>query len=164
MNSFNVGLMAIGTMVMVVYMSLKVTSNQSGFGDYVTYRTIVRDASGIFPKTPIKVAGINAGRIKRIELQQNNALITFEVLKKVKITKDSKLRIKTVGFLGDKFLEIYIGNSAERLTESSLLVSEEAGGVEGLVQNAGDVLLDVKVIVNSLKDALSPKHPSLQLQ
>lgn len=156
MNSFNVGLMAIGTMVMVVYMSLKVTSNQSGFGDYVTYRTIVRDASGIFPKTPIKVAGINAGRIKRIELQQNNALITFEVLKKVKITKDSKLRIKTVGFLGDKFLEIYIGNSAERLTESSLLVSEEAGGVEGLVQNAGDVLLDVKVIINSLKDSLAP--------
>lgn len=157
MNNFNVGLMAIATMVMVVYMSLKVTSNQSGFGEYVSYRTIVRDASGIFPKTPIKVAGINAGRIKKIELQQNNALITFEVLKRVKISSDSKLRIKTVGFLGDKYLEIFIGKSPERLDPQSLIVSEEGGGVEGLVQNAGDVLADVKIIVNSLKDSLAPE-------
>lgn len=156
MNNFNVGIMAIATMVMVAYMSLKVTSNQSGFGEYISYRTIVRDASGIFPKTSIKVAGINAGRIKKIELQQNTALITFEVLKKVRISSDSKLRIKTVGFLGDKYLEIFIGKDAERLSENALITSEEGGGVEGLVRDASDVLTDVKIIVNSLKDSLAP--------
>ena len=77
MNEFKVGLLAIFTIASLVAMSLKITSNQSGFGQYVTYRTIVKDASGIFPKTPIKVAGISAGRIASIELQGNNALITF---------------------------------------------------------------------------------------
>ena len=36
MNEFKVGLLAIATMVAVVVMSLKVTSNQSGFGQYIT--------------------------------------------------------------------------------------------------------------------------------
>ena len=66
MNELKVGLLALATMAAVAVMSIKVTSNQSGFGDYVTYKTIVSDASGIFPKTPIKVAGINAGRIKKL--------------------------------------------------------------------------------------------------
>ena len=106
MSELKVGLLALSAMISVVFMSLKITSNQSGFGDYTTYRTIIKDASGIFPKTPIKVAGINAGRIKQIELQDNSALITFEVLNRVKITTGSKLRMKSVGFLGDKYLEM----------------------------------------------------------
>ena len=94
MNEFKVGLMALASMIAVVVMSLVVTSNQSGFGEYVPYKTIVKNASGIFPKTPIKVAGINAGRIKSIELQGNEALISFEVLERVKITENSVLKIK----------------------------------------------------------------------
>ena len=157
MNEIKVGLLALATMATVVYMSIKVTSNQSGFGNYIAYRTIVRDASGIFPKTPIKVAGINAGRIKKIELADNNALITFEVLERVMISKNSKLRIKTVGFLGDKYLEIYVGDSTERLPQMSFITAEEAGGMENLVKDAGEVLKDVKVVVRSIKDTLAPK-------
>lgn len=156
MNEFKVGLMALASMVAIVIMSLVITSNQSGFGEYVSYRTIINDASGIFPKTPIKVAGINAGRIKSIELQGNKALITFEVLKRVKITENSILKIKAVGFLGDKYLEIYVGNSPNRLSENSFLDSKEGGGVEALVKDSGEILKDVKVIVKSLKDSFVP--------
>lgn len=155
-NEFKVGLMALATIAAVVVMSFKITSNQSGFGDYVTYRTIVGDASGIFPKTPIKVAGINAGRIKGIELTGNQALITFEVLEDIKVPKDSRLRIKTVGFLGDKYLEISVGKSDERLETMGFLIAEEAGGMENLVKDASEVLQDVKVIVKSVKDSFAP--------
>ncbi len=156
MNEFKVGLLAIGTLIAVVIMSLKITSNQSGFGQYVTYRTIVKDASGIFPKTPIKVAGINAGRIISIELQGNSALITFEILKQIEVTKNSKLRIKSVGFLGDKYLEIYIGDSKQLLAKYDFIESEEAAGIENLVKDTSEVLADVKVVVKSLKDSIAP--------
>ncbi len=139
-------------------MSIKVTSNQSGFGDYVTYRTIIHDASGIFPKTPIKVAGINAGRIKQIELADNNAVITFEVLKRVTITKDSQLRIKSVGFLGDKYIEIKIGDSTQRLEVNGFISSKEGGGMENLMQDASIIFADVKEVVASLKESLAPEN------
>jgi phospholipid/cholesterol/gamma-HCH transport system substrate-binding protein len=157
-NEFKVGLLAIATIASVIIMSLKVTSNQSGFGDYVTYRTIIRDASGIFPKTPIKVAGINAGRIKKIELADNNAVITFEVLQKVTITKDSQLTIKSVGFLGDKYIEIKIGDSTQRLEPNGFISSKEGGGMENLVQDASVILKDVKDVVRSLKESLAPDN------
>ncbi|MFA6236482.1 MAG: MlaD family protein [Bacteriovorax sp.] len=157
MNEFKVGLLAIATIVAVVIMSLKVTSNQSGFGQYVTYRTIVKDASGIFPKTPIKVAGINAGRISSIELQGNTALITFEILKQIQVTKNSKLRIKSVGFLGDKYIEIFVGDSSEMLRKFDFIDSEEAAGLENLIKDTSEVLADVKLIVRSLKDSIAPE-------
>ncbi len=157
MNEFKVGLLAIATLAAIVFMSFKITSNQSGFGQYVTYRTIVKDASGIFPKTPIKVAGISAGRITAIELQGNTALITFEILKQIQVTKNSKLRIKSVGFLGDKYIEIYVGDSPEVLAKFDFIDSEEAAGIETLVKDASEVLTDVKVIVKSLKDSIAPE-------
>jgi len=148
--------MALATMAAIAFMSFKITSNQSGFGDYIEYKTIVRDASGIFPKTPIKVAGINAGRIKNIELIGNNALITFEVLDKVKITTDSKLRIKTVGFLGDKFLEIQIGKSDKRLESGGSIVAVEGAGLETIMKDASEVVKDVKEMIASLKNTIAP--------
>lgn len=156
MNELKVGLLAISAMFAVGYMSLKVTSNQSGFGDYITYRTIVSDASGIFPKTPIKVAGISAGKIKSIELQGNHALITFEILKKVLVSSDSKLVVKTVGFLGDRYLEIRIGKTEVRLSENSFISSEAGGGMENLMKDASLVMKDVKKIVYSIKQSLAP--------
>lgn len=156
MNEFKVGLLAIATIVAIVFMSFKITSNQSGFGQYVTYRTIVKDASGIFPKTPIKVAGIAAGRITSIELQGNTALITLEILKQIKVTKNSKLRIKSVGFLGDKYIEIYVGDSPELLAKMDFLDSEEAAGMETLIKDAAEILVDVKTIVKTLKDTVAP--------
>lgn len=158
MNEFKVGLMAIATIVAVTFMSIKVTTNQSGFGDYITYRTILKDATGIFPKTPIRVAGINAGRIKLIELQGNNALITFEVLKEIQVTDDSRLRIKSVGFLGDKYLEIALGRSSVILEPMGFLIAEEGGGMEDLLADAGEVLKDVKAMSGSFRDVFAPEN------
>lgn len=156
MNEFKVGILAIATLAAIVFMSFKITSNQSGFGQYVQYKTIVKDASGIFPKTPIKVAGIAAGRITAIELQGNTALISFEILKQIQVTKNTKLRIKSVGFLGDKYIELYIGGSPEILSKNDFIDSEEAAGMESLIKDASEVLTDVKTIVKSLKDSVAP--------
>ncbi len=83
MNPLKVGLLTLVAMASVVVMSLKITQNQSGFGKHITYKTILKDASGIFEKTPIKVAGINAGKIKSIELENSQALIIFEIQEEI---------------------------------------------------------------------------------
>lgn len=158
MNEFKVGLLTLGTIAAVVIMSFQITSNQSGFGKYVTYRTIIEDATGIFEKSSIKVAGITAGRIKKIELYNEKALITFEILKEVRITKGSKLRVKSLGFLGDKYIDIILNrNSQEIIPEGSLIASSETGGLENLTKDASEVLADVKEIVRNIKYSLAPE-------
>lgn len=157
MNTFKVGLLVIISIASVVIMSVKITSNQSGFGDYVEYRSIFKDASGIFPKTPIKVAGIPVGRIIDIQLQRRNALVTFEILEDVPITEGSIIRVRTVGFLGDKFLDVKLSKSKKVLKKHSLVPIEEVGGIETVLSDVRDIIYDTRKIISEIKDTILPE-------
>jgi len=164
-NEFKVGVLAIASLLAIGYMSFMITSKQAGYGRYTKYRTIIRDASGVFPKTPIKVAGITAGRINNIELLDNNALITFEIIDKIKLTKGSKLRIKSVGFLGDRYIEILLnGDETEPIPEMGFLSASEGGGMENLMRDAGDIMAEVKELVVGFKKALVPENEQSPLK
>ena len=156
MNPLKVGLLTLAALASVVIMSLKITTNKTGFGDYVTYKTVLKDASGIFEKSSIKVAGINAGRIKSIELHgSEGALLTFEMLEGIKLTNNSRLKIKSVGFLGDKYLDIILGDqNAEKLPPESMIPASGGEGFEELTKDAGEVLKEVKEIAKTIKESL----------
>ncbi len=148
MNPLKVGLLTLAAMASVVVMSIKITQNQSGFGKHVQYKTIIDDASGILEKTPIRVAGINSGRIKKIELAGNKALITFEISEDIKVTPDAKLKIKSVGLLGDKFIDMDLGDArGSRLDEDSMIPTAGGEGVD-------DILKEVKDIASTIKESL----------
>lgn len=139
----------------IVVVSLKITADKATFGDFVEYGTIINDATGIYENSSIKVAGIVAGRIKEITLSGSQALVKFEVLEKIKVTENSRLRIKSVGFLGDKFIDIYLGDpNAPRLKEGSLVLAEAGAGFEQIGKDASEILKDVKVIAAVIKDSL----------
>lgn len=157
MNELKVGLLTLLAIASLVVVSLKITSNDPGFGDYVEYQAILNDATGIYENASIRVAGIVAGRIKAIKLSANQtqAVMTFEVLSEIKITKFSVLKIKTVGFLGDKYIDINPGAvDAPRLPEGEYVPVEGGGGFEELGKDASDVLKEVKQISKAIKEAL----------
>jgi phospholipid/cholesterol/gamma-HCH transport system substrate-binding protein len=155
LNELKVGLLTLAAIASLVVVSLKITANKSGFGEYIEYRTILNDASGIYENSSIKVAGIVAGRIKTIDLSGSQALIKFEVLKQIKVTRFSVLRIKTVGFLGDKYLDIYLGNpEAPRLKEGAMIAAEAGAGFEELGKDASEILKDVKEIAKAIRESL----------
>jgi len=155
LNPLKVGLLTLAAMASVVVMSLKITQNQSGFGKHVQYQTKLKDASGIFEKTPIKVAGINAGKINKIELDGSEALIVFEITDKIKVTDAAKLKIKSVGLLGDKFIDMDLGTQGgERLPEGSSIITEGGEGLDNLTKDAGEVLKEVKEIAQTIKESL----------
>ncbi len=158
MNPLKVGLLALAALSSIVVMSLKITQNQTGFGTHTEYQTLLEDASGIQEKTSIKVAGITAGRIKSIELHDNKALITFEIVDKVKVTEGSFLSIKSVGLLGDKFIDLRLGNSGNPLPEGARLETQPGAGFDTLAQDASAVLKEVKEIAASVKDALRDEN------
>lgn len=165
MSELKVGMLALFALASVVFMSLKITSNQAGFGKYTAYQTVLDDATGIVEKTPIKVAGINAGRIKRIRLQGNKALVEFEMMDDIKMTPSSRLNVKSVGFLGDKYLDIDLGEaSGQRLEEGSLVPSEVAGGLDSIGKDAGAMIKEIKEVAILIKESLKEADGSNRLE
>lgn len=157
LNELKVGLLTLLAIASLVIVSLKITSNQAGFGDYIEYKAILGDATGIYENATIRVAGIVAGRIKKVELSKNQtqAVMTFDVLTDIKMTKESVLRIKTVGFLGDKYIDINPGNTTlPRLPEGEYIPVTGGGGFEELGKDASDVLKEVKEIAKVIKESL----------
>jgi phospholipid/cholesterol/gamma-HCH transport system substrate-binding protein len=158
-------MLALFALASVVFMSLKITSNQAGFGKYTEYQTVLDDATGIVEKTPIKVAGINAGRIKRIRLQGNKALVEFEMKDDIKMTPNSRLNVKSVGFLGDKYLDINLGEpTPKRLEEGSLVPSEVAGGLDTIGKDAGAMIKEIKEVAILIKESLKEADGSNRLE
>ncbi|MFP5459639.1 MAG: MlaD family protein [Bacteriovoracia bacterium] len=165
MSELKVGLLAMFALASVVFMSLKVTSNQAGFGEYVGYQTMLEDASGIVEKTPIKVAGINAGRIKKIRLQGNKALVEFEMKEDIPLTPNSRLQIKSVGFLGDKYLDIDLGEPTPlKLEEGALVPSDIAGGLDSIGKDAGAMIKEIKEVAILVKESLKDQDGSNRLE
>ncbi len=155
MNEVKVGILAFLAIASLVTVSLTITANKASFGEFVEYKTILDDATGIYENSSIKVAGIVAGRIKSISLSGSQALLTFEVLNNIKITKFSRLRIKSVGFLGDKYIDIFLGNpDAPRLEAGQMVPADAGAGFEQLGKDASEILKDVKVIAKVIKDSL----------
>lgn len=155
MNELKVGFLTLLAIASVAVVSLKISSDKDAFGDYVEYQTILNDASGIYENSSIKVAGIVAGYITEVRLSGSKALVHFRVLKQIKITEFSRLRIKSVGFLGDKFMDIYLGDpSAKRLRENAMVLAEGGAGFEELGKDASEILKDVKVIAKVIRESL----------
>jgi phospholipid/cholesterol/gamma-HCH transport system substrate-binding protein len=165
LNELKVGFFTLLAIASLVTVSLRMTSSQNTLGSSVQYKTFVSDATGIFPKTQIKVAGITAGRIKTIELVDNQALITFDITESIKVTEGAVIKIKSVGFLGDKYIDISTGpQDRDRLEPGSLIRSEVGGGIEDLAKGANEVIGDVKIIVSDIKKALQDDDKSNALR
>lgn len=110
-----VGVLVLVAIFILFYMSFRIGKfgafHEPGYVLYVT----LQDASGIDPRTPIQISGVDVGRVRSIGLEGYNALVTLNIRRNVGIPKDSKITVKTQGVLGDKYIEILPGKASESL-------------------------------------------------
>ncbi len=66
----------------------------------------VDDATGLRRKSPVKTLGLEIGYIHAVNLDGDKVIIDVCVTAPVKITGETHAYIKSLGFLGDRFLEL----------------------------------------------------------
>ena len=114
-TELKVGVLVLVAIFILFYMSFRIGKfgvfHEPGYILYVT----LQDASGIDPRTPIQIAGVDVGRVRSVGLEGYNALVTLNIRRNVGIPKDSKITVKTQGVLGDKYIEILPGKASESL-------------------------------------------------
>jgi len=99
---------------------------------------------------PVKMAGVEIGRVKGIDLAEDKVEVTLKLRNTAKVKTDSKASIKFVGLMGQNFVSIDFGTPKAVVIEpNSLLQTVEQGdlnslmvklesvatGVEGLTKN-----------------------------
>ncbi|MEO8425653.1 MAG: MlaD family protein [Verrucomicrobiota bacterium] len=101
---------------------------------------------------PVKMAGVEIGRVENIKLVDNKVEVTVKVSKDTGIKTDSKAAVKFTGLMGQNFVSITFGSAtAPKISDGAELETTEqadlssimtkldnvATGVEGLAKNLG---------------------------
>ena len=71
--------------------------------------THVESAAGLDKNSPVRIAGVEVGKVEGIVLDGTKAKVTLHLPVNVKIPAGSKLFVKSAGLLGEKYIEIVPG-------------------------------------------------------
>lgn len=111
-TEFKVGVLVLVGIALLFYMSFRVGkfgSLSEGQGYQVTVH--FKNIAGLDVKSPVQVAGVQVGTVGKISLDGSVAKTSLIIRKNVRIPVDSKVAIKSFGILGDKYIEIAMGQS-----------------------------------------------------
>lgn len=114
-----------------------------GQSQYYTVYADFDSVSGLKKGAVVSMAGVDIGKISKIELTADEqARVSLYLLKNIKLTDDAIASVKTKGIIGDKYIRISQGGSDDFLKEGDLLTeTESAIDLEELVSKYifGDV-------------------------
>ena len=112
-----VGILVLAGIVILFYMSFSI-------GKYGIFReqgyeinVSIDNASGLDIKTPVQIAGVEVGKVRKITLDGYKAKATLIIKEGVKIPVDSRVAVKSQGVLGDKVIEIIPGKEKTLLAQ-----------------------------------------------
>jgi phospholipid/cholesterol/gamma-HCH transport system substrate-binding protein len=106
------------------------------FEKQYAYRTYFRSAVGLKIGDPVRVAGVDAGKVRNIGLEDSRVRIDFYVNDANLVREDSLAEIRQTNLLGGVFLGLDFG-SAERpvMPVDSEVRSYEGSNIEQLISN-----------------------------
>jgi phospholipid/cholesterol/gamma-HCH transport system substrate-binding protein len=122
--------------------------------------TFVQDVAGLRQGGSVTIAGQLAGVVKEIELlpvdadTTRNLRIVFEINEDLRqqVRGDSRARLRTMGLLGDKVLDVSVGTPRHApLTEGDTVPSEATLDYEAIITKAAGSVDDVVALTRDLR-------------
>ena len=158
---FRVGLVVLVGLVAVMSGIFMVGRRANLFRKKLPYETRFDSASGLVPGNPVRLNGVTVGNVLEVKLSPDPADRSVQVVYDVDRRLRSRLRagtrasIKTIGLLGDKYIDLDGGSVSEPEIEVNGEIKAAPGtGIEKLLEGGGDLLTDLGAIARSLKNIL----------
>jgi len=141
---FMIGLILLGLM-------LEVGEKWNPFERKITYNTFLTTVTGLKIGDPVRLAGVDVGRITNIKVHDANVEIIFEVRDNTKIKTDTVASLRLTNLLGGQFLSLSFGSPSAPLLEGGKTVAgKDSANIDVIVDNVSDVVKNAKVLINDL--------------
>ena len=130
---------------------LEIGEKWNPFDKKVPYKTYLTTVTGLKSGDPVRLAGVNVGRIKAINVMDSNVEILFEVEKGTKIKTDTVASLRLTNLLGGQFLSLSFGSAqATLLPEGGTVKGKDSANIDIIVDTVSDVVKDAKVLINDI--------------
>jgi len=155
-SQLKVGIVGLSAFIILGVLIFLLTSTRGIFQDFVLLRCYMDDASGITDGTEVRLNGIShVGYLERLQLtgsRDKSRTVEFQMkvhsrfLKEIPI--DSVAGIGAANLLGDKFINITRGSSAQTVQEGAVLLSLQS-------QDIPEMLAAISTLTRSFQTAIN---------
>ncbi len=158
---FRVGIVVLVALFAVMLGIFMVGQRAHLFVKKFPFETRFDSASGLVAGNPVRLNGVTVGNVLEVILSPDPADRTVRVVYDVdrraapRLRKGTRAAIKTIGLLGDKYVELEGGTAEEPEVEIGGSIPQAPGkGIEQILEGGGDLLADLSEIARSLKNIL----------
>jgi phospholipid/cholesterol/gamma-HCH transport system substrate-binding protein len=107
-KEIKLGFFLIVVFVVFAYFIIKTESCSEFFSKGKRYPLIAKftTSAGMFTSAPVRLAGVKIGIVEEIYLEHRKAVVRMMIENKYKLLDDARVVISTIGFIGEKYVEI----------------------------------------------------------
>jgi len=149
-----VGIFVIASLVALLIMVIIIARQEGLFQEYVEYRAIFKNVSGLKAGSEVHLAGVTVGNVKDITISpEGSTLVTFNVMQKYsdRVRADSQASIGYMGLLGEKSLDLTAGSlNQPPIPAEGWVASVEPLDITQMLAKAGPGLENLQKILGNL--------------
>ena len=179
-SSLKVGIVVLIGLIIFVFIVSIVGTEQNIFSSIYRLKVFLPNVQGLVNGAQVTLGGLKIGFVTDMQFVKRDAVngveVTMELTTKYRssITTSSAGQIKTIGLLGDKYIDVTIGSPGERaLAEDAYIPMNPSFDLEAAgpqfkkaLTDFTDVMGDVKGIVSSMNKGEGSigrliKHPKM---
>lgn len=128
---------------------------QRGFDIYITFNNV----TGLEKNDAITVAGFKVGRILDMKLDRDQVIVRAWLNGQTPFSRDSRCAIRSIGMIGEKYIDLIPGTSNEFLKEGDTIagdyisdLADAGGGVNEIMSETRALLQRINAVVDTALD------------
>jgi phospholipid/cholesterol/gamma-HCH transport system substrate-binding protein len=130
---------------------LEVGEKWNPFEKNVPYKTYLSSITGLKVGDPVRLAGVDVGKITDIIILDDKIEIRFEVKPGTQIKTDTVAGLRLTNLLGGQFLGLSFGSpKAPDLPAGGTVRGKDVANIDIIVDNLSDIIRDAKKLVINL--------------
>ncbi len=162
-NDIQIGLFSVIGVLLLAMMILIFGGFKDFLADTYTVTAYFKNAAGTSEGTPVRLRGIEVGRVKSISLAAEYGVqMKLDIRQSVNIQADAPLAIRQEGFIANIYLEFGIGTGDKMLAkDGAAVVNGQVETFAAYVERATTVLAEMGVKIGDKVSAVTDKLGTL---
>ena len=155
---FKVGSFVIVALVGLTFFVLSI-SDLSFIKKGHNFQVIFGFANGLRQAAPVRLAGTEAGIVKTMEVfvdenKKTKVKVGLWIQEGIQIPVDSRVTINQLGLLGEKYVEIIPGVSAEVYKDASIIQGEDPVPIERITEQVALITQKLETTIDGINNGI----------
>ena len=156
-----VGIFFVGGLIVLLIM-FEMISGLNLFVRETKLRTAFNTSGGLKEGDPVKILGVEAGKVRKIAVSEGKVWVTFVVQKEARVHADAVASVKFTSLLGTNFLDLTFGSPDKPFAQAGgVLASVESPDLNSVLSKLENLSGDINRAFTQINDIFAENRGKL---